>query len=440
MDKQRTIAKESALKGVGLHTANKVNITFKPADVNSGINFVRIDLPGRPVIKASVDYLLSPSASPRRTSIGKDRVEIQTIEHLMAALAGAGIDNIYIEIDNDEVPGLDGSSLNFLEVLKGAGIVEQEKERRYYSLKEPIFVEEDGSSIVALPATELKISYTLNYNHPVLRTDFMEINMSSEVFKSEIASARTFCLENEAVELQNQGLGRGANYDNTLVVGKNGVIKNKLRYPDEFIRHKMLDLIGDLYLIGCPIKARIIALRSGHSLNLKLAKKINQQKEKYFSGGIGAKYYPPEKTEELDRDTIMKILPHREPFLFIDKIISLEEGKHATGVKNVSINDYFFKGHFPGKPIMPGVLIVEAMAQVGGVMMLAAQENRGKLAYFLAANNIKFRKTVVPGDQLILEVEAGKIKSKTGLVYAKALVDGKVVAEADLMFALVEAQ
>jgi len=438
MDKQRTIAKESGLKGVGLHTANKVNITFKPADVNSGINFVRIDLPGRPVIKASVDYLLSPSDSPRRTSIGRDKVEIQTIEHLMAALAGAGIDNIYIEIDNDEVPGLDGSSLNFLEVLKDAGIIEQEKERRYYSLKEPIFVEEDGSSIVALPAGELKISYTLNYNHPILRTDFMEINMNAEVFKSEIASARTFCLENEAVELQNQGLGRGANYDNTLVVGKNGVIKNKLRYPDEFIRHKMLDLIGDLYLIGCPIKARIIALRSGHSLNLKLAKKINQQKEKYFSGGIGANYYPPEKTEELDRDTIMKILPHREPFLFIDKIISLKEGKHATGVKNVSINDYFFKGHFPGKPIMPGVLIVEAMAQVGGVMMLAAQENRGKLAYFLAANNIKFRKTVVPGDQLILEVEAGRIKSKTGQVHAKALVDGKVVAEADLMFALVE--
>ena len=436
MDKQRTIAKALSLKGVGLHTANKVNITFKPADVDSGINFIRTDLPNRPVIKAAVDCLLSSSLSPRRTSIGKDSVEIQTIEHLMAALAGAGIDNIYIELDNDEVPGLDGSSLNFLEVLNEAGIIEQEKERRYYSLKEPIFVEEEGSSIVALAASELKISYTLNYEHPALRTDFLELNMNPEVFKSEIASARTFCLENEATELQNHGLGRGANYDNTLVVGESGVIKNKLRYPNEFVRHKILDLIGDLYLIGCPIKARIIALRSGHSLNLRLAKKISQQRERYSSAGIGANYHP-RQAGELDIATIMKILPHRQPFLFVDKIISLEEGKHATGLKNVTINDYFFKGHFPGRPVMPGVLIIEAMAQVGGVMMLAAEENRGKLAYFLSANNIKFRKTVVPGDQLFLEVEAGKIKSKTGQVRARALVDGKVVAEADLMFALV---
>lgn len=437
MDKQRTIGKELSLKGIGLHTANKVNLTFKPADADSGINFIRTDLAGRPVIKASVEHLLCSSASHRRTSIGKDKVEIQTIEHLMAALAGGGIDNINIEIDNDEVPGLDGSSLNFLEVLKDAGIVEQEKERRYYSLKEPIFVEEDGSSIAAFPYGELKISYTLSYNHPALQTDFMELDMSPDVFKSEIASARTFCLENEAAELQNQGLGRGANYENTLVVGKNGVIKNKLRYPNEFVRHKMLDLIGDLYLVGCPIKARIIALRSGHSLNLRLAKKIHQQRERYFSGGIGANYHP-QGTGELDITTIKKILPHREPFLFVDKIISLENGKRATGLKNVTINDYFFKGHFPGRPIMPGVLIIEALAQVGGVMMLAAEENRGKLAYFLSADNIKFRKTVVPGDQLILDVEAGKIKSKTGQVRAKALVDGKVVAEADLMFALVQ--
>jgi len=437
MDRQRTILKELSLKGVGLHTANKVNIKFKPAGVDSGINFIRIDLPNRPVIKASIDSLLPSERSVRRTSVGKDAVEIQTIEHLMAALCGLGIDNIYIEIDNDEVPGLDGSSLNFLEILNDAGIVEQEKERRYYSIKEPIFVEEEGSSIVALPARELKISYTLNYNHPIIKTEFMELNMNPQVFKSEIASARTFCLENEAAELQSLGLGRGANYDNTLVVGKDGVIKNKLRYPDEFIRHKILDLMGDLYLIGSYLKGHIIALRSGHSLNLKLAKKINQQRERYSSGGIGANYHP-EVSEELDTATIMKILPHREPFLFVDKIISLEKGKRATGVKNVTINDYFFRGHFPGKPVMPGVLIIEAMAQVGGIMMLSPEENRGKLAYFLSANNIKFRKTVLPGDQLILDVEAGRIKSKTGQVHAKALVDGKVVAEADLMFALVE--
>ena len=437
MDKQRTITKELKLSGVGLHTANKVHLIFKPAEIDTGINFIRTDLPQRPVIKASVENLLSPASSPRRTSIGQEKVEVQTIEHLMAALAGLSIDNISIEIDNNEIPGLDGSSVNFLEMLLEAGIKEQEKERSYYSVKEPIFAEEEGSTLMVLPSSEFKISYTLNYDHPLLKTEFLQVSLSSDTFKNEIASARTFCLEEEAEHLRQQGLGRGANYENTLVLGKNGVINNKLRFQDEFIRHKILDLIGDLYLIGCPIKAHIIAVRSGHSLNLKIVKKINEQRLKYAQAGIGAGYHPREG-EELDATAIMKILPHREPFLFVDKIIFLEQGKRATGIKNVTINDYFFRGHFPGKPVMPGVLIVEAMAQVGGVMMLAPQENRGKLAYFLAANNIKFRKIVVPGDQLVLQVEAGKIKSKTGQVHAKALVNGKVVAEADLIFALGE--
>lgn len=437
MNKQKTIAKELKLNGVGLHTANKVNVTFKPSGIDTGINFIRTDLPERPRIKAMVDSLLSSAQSPRRTSIGSENAQVQTIEHLMAALSGLGIDNICIEVDNNEVPGLDGSSLNFMEMLSGAGVMEQEKESHAYSVKEPFFVEEEGSSIVALPSSEFKISYTLNYNHPMLNTEFLEINMSADEFRKEIAPARTFCLESEAAELQRQGLGLGANYDNTLVLGKNGVIENKLRFNDEFVRHKILDLVGDLYLVGYPIKAHIIALRSGHSLNLKLARKIAQQRNKQFSGGIGIGYYPKE-SDELDVTTIMKILPHREPFLFVDRIIKLEYGKHATGIKNVTINDYFFKGHFPGRPVMPGVLIVEALAQVGGIMMLAPEENRGKLAFFLAADNIKFRKTVTPGDQLVLDVVAGRIKSKTGQVHGKAFVDEKVVAEADLMFALVE--
>ncbi len=437
MDKQKTIAKEFSLKGTGLHTANKVNITFKPAEPNSGINFIRVDLPGKPIIKASANNLLSPEHSLRRTSIGRDGAEVQTIEHLMAALCGAGIDNICIDIDNNEIPGMDGSSNNFSEMFARAGIVEQEKERQYYSIREPIFVEEEDASIVALPSNEFRISYTLSYNHAFLKKDFLEVNLNPEVFKSELSPARTFCLEEEANELQRGGMGLGANYENTLVVGKNGVIKNKLRFENEFVRHKMLDLIGDLYLVGSPLKAHIIALRSGHSLNLKLTNKIAVQKERSFSGGIGAGFHL-EHGQELDVTTIMKILPHREPFLFVDRIIHLEMGKHATGIKNVTINDYFFKGHFPGRPVMPGVIIVEAMAQVGGIMMLAPQENRGKLAFFLSAKDIKFRKTVLPGDQLVLDVVAGKIKSRTGQVFAKALVDGKVVAEAEFMFALVE--
>lgn len=437
MDRQRTIAKEVSINGIGLHTANKVNITFKPAQAGSGISFMRTDLSHKPVIKANVESLLPLSCSPRRTSIGYDTVQIHTIEHLMAALAGLGIDNIHIEIDNNEVPGLDGSSLNFLEILIQAGIQDQGKERQYFLIKEPIFVEEDDASIVVLPSNELRISYTLSYAHPLLKAQFVEIKMQPDSFRNELASARTFCLEEEVSELQRHGLGRGANYDNTLVVGKTGIIKNKVRYPDEFSRHKILDLLGDLCLLGQPLKAHIIALKSGHSLNLKAVRKIDQQRRRYSLGGVGINYHPYEG-EELDAEGIMKILPHRPPFLFVDRIISLDKGKRATGIKSLTMDDYFFKGHFPGRPVMPGVLIIEAMAQVGGIMMLSPEENRGKLAFFMAINNVKFRKTVVPGDQLVIEVEAIKVKSKTGQVHARALVDARVVAEADLMFALVE--
>mgnify|MGYP000129693984 CR=1 FL=1 len=436
--KQRTIAREASCEGSGLHTGGKVKVTFKPAEPGTGICFIRTDLAERPTIKASVENVILYSGSARRSCLGTDGVQVTTIEHLMSALAGLGIDNLYIEVNNAEMPGLDGSSLSFIEMFEKAGIKEQDKDRSVYAIREPLYVEEEGSCIVALPAPEFKISYTLSYAHNLLKAAFMECVLSEEVFKKELAPARTFCLEEEALELQRQGLGQGANYQNTLVVGKAGVINNTLRYEDEFIRHKILDLIGDLYLLGEPIRAHIIALKSGHSLNIKLLKKISQQKARHASAAIAITYHPQEG-EQLDINGIMNVLPHREPFLFVDRIISLERGKRAVGIKNVTINDYFFKGHFPGKPVMPGVIIIEAMAQVGGVMMLASDENRGKLAYFMAADNLKFRKTVVPGDQLVLEVEAGKIRAKTGQVRGRALVDGKVVAEADLMFALAEA-
>lgn len=431
---QKTIKNPIKISGVGLHTGNRVKLMFKPQAVNSGISFVRVDLADRPAIKVDCGNLMDSLQSPRRTSLGSNGAEVQTIEHLMAVLSGLQIDNLLIELDNNEIPGMDGSGIEFLKVLKEAGIIEQEAVKKSYTIKEPIWVEEEGSLLVALPSNDYSIRYTLSYEHPLLKAQYMELTISPEAFENELAASRTFCLQEEAGDLQGKGLGKGANYENTLVMGEKDVIKNRLRFNDEFVRHKILDLIGDLSLLGAPLKARIMAIKSGHSLNLKLVKKILAQKARYELGAMAAG--GAIAGGEMDASLIMKILPHRYPFLLVDRIISLESGKRAVGIKNVTINENFFVGHFPGKPVMPGVLIIEAMAQVGGVMMLSPEENRGKLAYFMAANDVKFRKTVVPGDQLCLEVIAGKLKARIGQVFAKAYVEGKVAAEAELMFAL----
>ena len=244
MDKQRTIQREVILKGIGLHTANKVNIAFKPAEIDAGIIFRRTDLAQIPAIKASLENLLPEYNSLRRTSIGKDGVEVHTIEHLMAALAGLRVDNLYIDVDNNEMPGLDGSSVGFLETLEKAGIKEQEKSRQYYAVKEPVIIEDKAAYILAFPSSEFKISYTLSYDHPLLKAQFLEMDITPELFKKELVSARTFCLQDETSELKQQGLGKGATYDNTVVLGKDGVVKNKLRYDDEFVRHGKTEVIN----------------------------------------------------------------------------------------------------------------------------------------------------------------------------------------------------
>jgi len=436
MANQRTINKKIVFEGVGLHTGVKTKLEMLPAAADSGIVFLRQDIDSPALIKVSPYSVLNPEKFPRRTSLGVEGVCVHTVEHLMAALHLLAIDNLQINIWGEEVPGLDGSAKDFVEQIQKVGWRNEQSLRKPLVVKEPIWAEEGSASIVVLPCNGTRISYVLDYDSPLISSGYIDIILNGNL-NSDLYAARTFCLENEVNSLLGMGLGKGANYKNTLVVSDKGIIDNKLRVDDEFAKHKILDLIGDLYLAG-SIQAHVIAIRGGHSLNIKLLDKLRRYQERQKSAGVSSQTtYVPEGTE-LNTEEIMRILPHRYPFLLVDRIAYLDKGKRAIGIKNVTMNEYFFQGHFPRRPVMPGVLIVEAMAQVGGVLMLACEEHCGKLAYFMAANNIKFRKTVVPGDQLVIEVAVGKVRSKTGTVYTKAFVDGKIVAEADLMFALVE--
>ncbi len=435
--KQRTIQHEISVHGKGLHLGKETKATFKPAKENSGICFVRLDLPGTPSVKAEYGNIMQQEALSRCTSLKNGEAVVHTVEHLMAVLYGLAIDNLVIEMDAEEMPGLDGSGQEYYQALKKAIVIEQPADREFIDIKEPICLESNGASLIAMPGKDLKISYMLDYEHPILGAQFFSREVNAQIFESEIAPSRTFCLESEAQALQQQGLGRGADLTNTLVVTDKGVKNNKLRFPDEFVRHKVLDAIGDLYLLGKPIRGHILGMKSGHRLNRQMLQKIVEQQEKYKKQFTPKAYAYADKTV-IDINGIRNILPHRYPFLFVDRVIDLQPGKRAVAVKNVTANESFFQGHFPDKPVMPGVLMVEAMAQVGGIAVLTDPENKDKLALFMAIDNVKFRKVVEPGDTLVFEVDVLKCKSRIAQVKGVAKVDDKVAVEADLMFSFTD--
>ena len=423
-----------------MHSGKEINITVRPAEAGNGVTFVRTDLDNQPVVRA---HGANMKARQRRTCIQDGRAEVYTCEHLLAALYALDIDNAVVEIDGEEVPGLDGAAGEFFRGLREAGCVDSRMPRATYVVNQPIYVREGSASIVALPGSgKLTIEYHLDYpdlqrngnaSHVPGAKQIVGFEMSADNFERDIAPARTFVFQHEVEALRAAGLGKGANPQNTLVVGPDGPQENTLHWDDELARHKILDLIGDISNAGVDLDAHIIATRSGHGLNMALVKRILEEREREQEQGE-----VPSDTGLEIRD-ILKLLPHRYPFLMIDRVIELEGFQRAVAIKNVTINEPFFQGHWPEQPIMPGVLQLEAMAQLAGVLLLRKLENTGKLAVLWSIDKVKLRGAVVPGDQLRIEVETVRARPAVGHVRARCKVGGRLVAEAELKFTLVDA-
>jgi len=428
---QRTIERPSHISGAGIHTGDEINVWLKPAPAGTGVRFVRIDLPGKPEIPATQDNVASRL---RRTALQKgdpssSGAEVQLVEHVLAALYGMSVDNIIVEVDGPEMPIGDGSASVYVDALDEADIVEQDRPRREIVISEPISISAKDASIIALPSEDgLRVSFTLDFR-PTLGPQYASWAVTPATFRDELGPARSFCLEEEIEELRSRGMGKGATHVNTLVFGREGLIQNTLRFEDEPCRHKIVDILGDLSLAGVDINAHIIGIKSGHALNVRLAERIRR---------ILLERAAPPKAAVFDVRAIQKVLPHRYPFLLVDRLVELVDDRRAVGIKNVTINEQFFQGHWPDQPIMPGVLQVEALAQVGGLMFARRCFETNKLAVLLAADNVKFRRTVVPGDQMMLEVEAVRVRSRTAQVHGRAMVGPDVVCEADISYMLVD--
>jgi UDP-3-O-[3-hydroxymyristoyl] N-acetylglucosamine deacetylase/3-hydroxyacyl-[acyl-carrier-protein] dehydratase len=436
LKRQQTTSKTVELTGRGLFTGEEVTVRFCPAPPDTGVVFVRRDQPESVQIPATIDNVTKRA---RRSSLRNGTVSVETVEHLMAAVAGADVDNLQVELTGAgcELPGGDGSCLGFLDALREAGLTEQDAERQVYQITQHVRVSEGDASIDAVPGDPdvLDILYDLDYGDvgPIGRQLFA-VRVTPETFVRDIAPARTFLLEAEAKAFQSRGLGAHLTYKDVLVFGPDGPIDNETRFANECVRHKIQDLVGDCMLLGRHLRGRLIARKSGHALNHELVRQLidvlrAQELDRRLSGG-----------PVIDIRRIQRLLPHRYPFLMIDRVIELVPDKRIVAVKNVTINEEFFQGHYPGQPIMPGVMIVEAMAQAAALLLSQRLENTGKVAVLLSLDDAKFRRAVMPGDQLILEAEALRAKSRSASVRCWAKVGNALAAEAKLKCMMVDAE
>jgi UDP-3-O-[3-hydroxymyristoyl] N-acetylglucosamine deacetylase/3-hydroxyacyl-[acyl-carrier-protein] dehydratase len=435
LKQQQTIKRPVSFSGIGIHTGSKVSMTWKPAPVDHGIKFVRTDLESKPVIEPHISNVRDVT---RWTTIGNNGTVIHTVEHVLATLAGYGIDNVVIELDGNETPIGDGSARPYVQMVKQAGIQPQEAKREIFQPREPVHVEVGDALAVVLPSDQLRISCTIHYGKVGLDAQFLSLAIEPETFETQIAPARTFAFFEDLHYLMDKGLIKGGSLENAVLIRNESLLATEpLRFRDEFVRHKILDVLGDITLLGRPLAAHIVTIRPGHASNAELTKRLAALLEKEQPA---VPFAPVGAGEEVVMDTmrLMKILPHRYPFLMVDAIVKIEGETKIVGLKNITINEPYFQGHFPGHPIMPGVLQLEAIAQVAGVLMLRASENAGKVAYFMSANNVKWRKPVRPGDQLLIEVEMGKLRGKIGKAHGVCKVAGDVVSEAEVMFSIVE--